>query len=85
MKPNILGGPIGDDVDLMRDVYMTREQRGAYERLRKDAERYRWLRGLDGSCDSAACVNFNIGFDWIEAHGVELDEAIDAAMQGANT
>ena len=52
--------------------------------LRKDAERYRWLRGLDGSCDSAACVNFNIGFDWIEAHGVELDEAIDAAMNGAN-
>ena len=51
------------------------------ERLRKDAERYRWLRGLDGSCDSAACVNFNIGFDWIEAHGVELDEAIDAAMR----
>lgn len=47
--------------------------------LRVDAERYRWLRRLEGKCDSAACVNFNIGFDWIEAHGVELDAAIDAA------
>ena len=47
--------------------------------LRADAERYRWLRRLEGECDSAACVNFNIGFDWIEAHGVELDAAIDAA------
>ena len=52
--------------------------------LERDAARCRWLRGLDGSCDSAACVNFNIGFDWIEAHGVALDEAIDAAMNGAN-
>ena len=62
-----------------------RAARGVEEAaMRKDAERYRWLRGLDGSCDSAACVNFNIGFDWIEAHGVALDEAIDAAMNGAN-
>lgn len=49
------------------------------DELRADAERYRWLRRLEGECDSAACVNFNIGFDWIEAHGVELDAAIDAA------
>lgn len=30
--------------DLMRDVYMTREQREAYERICKNAERYLWLR-----------------------------------------
>lgn len=45
-----------------------------------DARRYRWLRSLDGQCDAAACVNFNIGFDWIEQHGDELDAAIDAAI-----
>lgn len=32
------------DEDLMRDVYMTKAQRETYERLLKDAERYRWLR-----------------------------------------
>lgn len=46
----------------------------------RNAERYQWLRSLDGSCDAAACVNFNLGFDWQEAHGVELDAAIDAAI-----
>lgn len=55
------------------------------ESLRADAERYRWLRSLDGSCDAAACVNINIGFDWIEQHGEQLDAAIDAARKGAGT
>ena len=32
------------DVDVMRDVYMTRAQREAFDRLQKDAERYRWHR-----------------------------------------
>ena len=48
--------------------------------LKEDAERYRWLRSLSGSCDAEACVNFNLGFDWQEAHGHELDAAIDAAI-----
>jgi hypothetical protein len=30
--------------DLMRDVYMTREQREAYEQICKNAKRYLWLR-----------------------------------------
>ncbi|TMN18503.1 hypothetical protein [Pseudoxanthomonas sp. X-1] len=47
--------------------------------LKRDAERYRWLRSLSSSCDAEACVNFNLGFDWQEAHGPELDAAIDAA------
>lgn len=59
---------------------LLREAADALEAARADAARYRWLRGLDGACDSAACVNFNIGFDWIEQHGDELDAAIDAAM-----
>lgn len=53
----------------------------ALEAAREDAARYRWLRSLDGSCDGPACVNFNIGFDWIEQHGEELDAAIDAARK----
>lgn len=52
-----------------------------YGALVRDARRYRWLRSLDGRCDAAACVSFNIGFDWIEQHGEELDAAIDAAME----
>lgn len=47
----------------------------------RDAARYRWLRAMNGQCDDAAAVMINIGFDWVEAHGDALDEAIDAAMQ----
>jgi hypothetical protein len=55
------------------------EAAAALEAAREDAERYRWLRSLNGACDAAACVTFNIGFDWIEQHGAELDAAIDQA------
>ena len=58
---------------------MMTEAAAALEAAREDAERYRWLRSLDGACDAAACVQFNIGFDWIEQHGAELDAAIDQA------
>lgn len=47
---------------------------------KRDAGRYNWLRSMDGRSSSAACVNFNIGHDWIERHGEDLDFAIDAAM-----
>ena len=57
--------------------YLLREAAYALEAAREDAERYRWLRSLDGACDAAACVQFNIGFDWIEQHGEQLDAAID--------
>ena len=68
----------------LSDVVRITEEReakaeDALAECREDAERYRWLRNLDGACDSAACVNINIGFDWIEQHGPGLDAAIDAA------
>jgi len=61
------------------DLDTIEEAADALEAAREDAERYRWLRSLDGSCDAAACVNINIGFDWIEQHGEQLDAAIDQA------
>ena len=50
--------------------------------LRKDAERYRWMRSQHGIVrPDAACV-FNIGHDWANvADGNALDNAIDAAMK----
>ena len=87
MKPNIIGGPIGSDTDLMLDVYMTRDQREAYERLRRDAARYRWLRNESGNDLDAPFVcgvhGAPMGDDgWLT--GELLDAAIDAAMNGAN-
>ena len=82
MKPNIIGGPIGSDTDLMLDVYMTREQREAYERLRKDAARFRFLRN---DPPTSMCVRINReGCAALYTDGETLDEAIDAAMNGAN-
>ena len=77
MKPNIIGGPIGSDTDLMLDVYMTRAQREAYERLRKDAERYRWVR----SATTPGYLHFPNGEipDGLALDA--LDAAIDAAMR----
>lgn len=43
--------------------------------LRKDAERYRWLRS-DDSADIVDCLDFSGVVD-----GQELDAAIDAAME----
>lgn len=72
---------MNNDIDVMQDVYMTRAQRDAYERIVKDAVRYRWLRKnhadallpLAWSHGPAAC-----------AIGGDADAAIDAAMAGAN-
>ena len=44
------------------------------------AARYDWLRGQDGTTDAGASVTYNIGHDWIEMHGDELDAAIDANL-----
>jgi len=62
--------------------------------LRKDAERYRWLR--DKALDVAACwerggqqepwcVIGTCADDAVPCSDTELDAAIDAAMNGANT
>ena len=72
---------IGNDEDLMRDVYMTKAQREAYERLRKNDERYRWLRDSLLAGDDLQALT-----DMPEPENAdEFDAAIDAAMQGANT
>lgn len=66
------------------------------ERLRKDAERYRWLRDIPG--EQRADHDWNPGLGGWDApifwHGInkpgdelqgaDLDAAIDAAMAGAN-
>lgn len=45
-----------------------------FERLRKDAERYRWLRDGNDNKKSAAC---HIA---VNCYGLEWDDAIDAAI-----
>jgi hypothetical protein len=44
------------------------------EALRKDAERYRWMR----SHPEAVCVTVSIHGDWIPAISEQLDAALDA-------
>lgn len=79
-----------NDTDTMMDVYLTRDQREAYERLRKDAERYRWLRddgdGPGNAIAAAVAEGDNeYGGEYVSwLYGDELDAAIDAAMNGAN-
>jgi hypothetical protein len=56
------------------------------DRLRKDAERYRWLRG-DGQHDSSSrWMRWRIehwgSHTWNDLRGAELDDAIDAALGG---
>jgi hypothetical protein len=46
------------------------------EALRKDAERFRWMR----SHPEAVCVTVPIHGDWIPAISEQLDAAVDAAM-----
>ena len=56
------------------------EARAEIERLRKDAERYRWLR----DDELAFGVYPETGpddYQWMSACGEELDELIDAAMK----
>lgn len=52
------------------------------ERLRRDAERYSWLRN---DPPTSMCVRIKReGYAALYTDGAELDAAIDAAMQGAN-
>lgn len=52
--------------------------------LRKDAERYRWLRVCDANQEDAVMIRGDC-FDRDELlSGTKLDAAIDAAMAGAN-
>lgn len=63
------------------------ELRAEIELLRMDAERYRWLRERSWSCDELCVVAspkqaVKPGHDCPSRN--RLDEAIDAAMKGAN-
>ena len=51
------------------------------ERLKKDAERYRWLRDESGDGVGEACEIYDINYE-IQGlkQGPELDEAIDKAL-----
>ena len=56
-----------------------------YAGMKRDAERYRWLRKA-GDYETEKLVRaYNYGEDLTIIQGYELDAAIDAAMQGANT
>ena len=74
------------DTDTMMDVYLTRDQREAYERLRQDAARYKWLREKSGLvAGTGAYVGLACG-TWTkdDKDKRELDKSIDEAMTGAN-
>lgn len=74
---------IGNDEDLLRDVYMTKAQREAYERLRKNDERYRWLRikcGIVPSAFGIGQVAMTLAGSTDEKDAKKLDAHIDAAM-----
>ena len=53
------------------------------ERLRKDAERYRWLRASQGRPTRPASVVTWLDEPWEPEDGDTLDEFIDAAMNDA--
>ncbi|MFV3416117.1 ead/Ea22-like family protein [Pseudomonas sp. NY15436] len=51
------------------------------ERLRKDAERYRWLRSKEAECNVE--IPMDDGRGWVlPGYLDELDAAIDAALEG---
>jgi hypothetical protein len=75
-----------NDTDTICDVYLTRNQRAAYDRQRRDAERYRKLRehsSLIGSVRGNG-IGLTCG-NWVKDEGdkQKLDAAVDA-MNGAN-
>jgi hypothetical protein len=52
------------------------------EALRKDAERYRWLKDQQRMAyGDTAVINWNIGHDWQRINSENLDSAIDAAIK----
>jgi len=80
------------EADVLRDIGLVREEafltgvahlKAENEALRRDAERYRWMRGEHSRIDP--CIKANAKYKlerqsstWVEIH--DLDAAIDAAM-----
>lgn len=81
------------EADVLRDIGLVREEafltgvahlKAENEALRRDAERYRWLRGEHSRIDP--CIKANAKYrlerdssTWVNIH--DLDAAIDAAME----
>ena len=80
---------MNDLVDRLRFVFsvssgaptLLTEAADEIERLRKDAERYRWLRDAKTDWSDARIVMLYAGPDFDRMAGDELDAAIDAALQ----
>lgn len=74
---------LDSDTDIMRDVYMTSNQRAAYERLRKDAEQYRWLK-YDGDRSNSSYIARPLG---VYGLGPRLytHDALDAEIEHSRT
>ena len=53
------------------------------EALRKDAERYRWLRDKRSDWEGAGIVKLYAGPDYSRSECEELDQQVDAAMLAA--
>jgi len=74
------------EANVLRDYGLIREEAFTIgvEHLRRDAERYRWLRGEHSRIDPCITANAKYKLErqsstWVEIH--DLDAAIDAAME----
>lgn len=69
---------------LEHDLREANGRADAHEKLAEscfnDAGRYRWLREQKAHCRGHVSVNWNIGDDWIDLNGDQLDAAIDEAI-----
>ena len=72
------------DTDVMMDVYLTRDQREAYERLRKDASRYREVKLRFDQTKTSEAERVLAALDISGEPCDSFDDLIDAAMNGAN-
>lgn len=81
-ETGVISQAIQNDVAMAyhRCVEYKKELEALQSQDREDAERYRWLRQQRTISDHA-CVTWNIGHDWVQMDGAELDAAIDHARR----
>jgi hypothetical protein len=78
----------GDNDEPLAECNYHEQLRADNERLRKDAERYRWLRDEHDRIDPMGRCCWKVGNDrngseWCElVDGIDLDQMIDAAIAG---
>lgn len=73
--------PLAEYLKLERELAALREEN---ERLREDAERYRWLRGQNKYRSENVRVQVIQGPNWVYPSNFYLDAAIDAARKEGN-